>query len=407
MDARVSKAPPRRRKNKKAAAEPPLTGPASIHDVPDDLLKLTLLRLDSSLWLIRAASVCKRWRGVIVATDDGAGPFLRLSRALHPPAIVGHYHLGRDPAAFVPTSPPAIDGGRFSSLGFLPDEKATWEVADCHGGLVLLYGPGRYAPDLIVCDPLTRQHQGIIHPRGVGGYSFAGASLLDGEDGGISMSNFRVLYRFDLGHPAYVFTMAEGGDWRPLEGDDLEHLGMPHHVAGRVDGSLCLGLEMAGEAIALDNDSLEFYQINLPTRKGPSVSEEGFSTFRVVHASGGVARIVHVYGDELEVFRQVDVGGRGWVMERSIPRMSEATRELPGYPRKRFDWILELHASGAGFVVLSVLALGRRWLFSVDVETMEMAVVPEKTYHGATCPYTLPWPPLLQACTGKSRRRRR
>lgn len=78
----------RHRKNRKktACAEPPLTGPTSIHGVHPDLLNLILLRLDSSLWIIRAASVCKLWRGIIAGGD-----FLRLSGDLHPPAIAGHY----------------------------------------------------------------------------------------------------------------------------------------------------------------------------------------------------------------------------------------------------------------------------------------------------------------------------
>uniref|UniRef100_A0A0E0GNG0 F-box domain-containing protein n=2 Tax=Oryza TaxID=4527 RepID=A0A0E0GNG0_ORYNI len=41
----------------------------------DDLLDSILLRLDSPVCLIRAASVCKRWRRV-AAADDAAG-FLR------------------------------------------------------------------------------------------------------------------------------------------------------------------------------------------------------------------------------------------------------------------------------------------------------------------------------------------
>lgn len=109
------------------------SGPASIHDVPDDLLRLILLRLDSSVWIPRAASTCKRWCGMIAA-DDG---FLRLFRALHPPAIAGHNHLCAETKGFIPSS--LNDGSRFSSLDFLPGfgvKDKTWWVADCYGGLV-------------------------------------------------------------------------------------------------------------------------------------------------------------------------------------------------------------------------------------------------------------------------------
>ncbi|CAL4888536.1 unnamed protein product [Urochloa decumbens] len=285
MDGRVSSKAPndrrRRRKNKKkgAAADPPLTVPASIHDVPLDLLKLILLRLDSSLWLIYAASVCKLWRGVIAGANDGDGDFLRIFRSLHPPAIAGYYNLGSDATA------------------------TRWKVADSHGGLVLLLEPpnrSRY-PDLIVCDPLTRRSQGINHPRG----RYADrVYLLDGDGGGISMSNFRVLYMFynNNGQPrAYVFSMGEAGDWRLLDtmGKDLGSFTRAR-LAGRLDdGSLCLSL--SGRVMVLDNASLEFFQLDLPSN------------------------------------------------------------------RKE---------------------------------------VPHQFYYGATCPYTLPWPPLLQACVGQGRRRR-
>ena len=102
--------------------------PRSVHDVQDDLLRLILLRLDSPLWLVRAACACRRWRR---AMADGGRAFLRLAGSLHPPAVVGHYHVHRCRSiAFVPSPPmPPIDVGRFS-LDFLPHAKKDWEVAD-------------------------------------------------------------------------------------------------------------------------------------------------------------------------------------------------------------------------------------------------------------------------------------
>ncbi|KAF8746765.1 hypothetical protein HU200_013330 [Digitaria exilis] len=219
MDARASSRATnerrRHRKNKKkaaAGAELPITGPTSIHDVHPDLLKLILLRLDSSLWIIRAASVCKLWRSTIAGGD-----FLRLSGDLHPPAIAGHYHLMTDPTAFVPSSSPAaLRTGRFRSFGFLPPGKTRWEVVDSHGGLVLLRKPYSISmPDLIVCNPLTKLYQGILNPRGK---YFRRAYLLDGDaDGivGVSMSNFRVFYMFvhhDEEPQACVFSMGSTTD---------------------------------------------------------------------------------------------------------------------------------------------------------------------------------------------------
>lgn len=403
---------------------------ATIHNVSDKLLTLILLRLDSSASLVRAAATCKRWRAIIAGSAD----FLRLSRALHRPAIAGHYHLDKHPADFVPAAPPPAvdflpDGRRFSSLDFLPADNRGWEVADCHGGLLLLRQPEPVVfPDLVVCDPVARRYQGITHPQVRAGYNFADASLLGGQDGAVSMSSYRILYRFFTGpFRACVFTAGEpGGDWRGLDvlgSGDLDHFTLAH-VAGRLDdGALCMGLMQSAAAILLDNSTLEFSRIDLPTKivVVPSHPEDDdeeacYSNFRVVHSAHtdlrkATTRIVHVRGQELEVFRRHtgdgDNGSCKWVLEHSVARLSEACRGLPGYPaNKRYDWIVEVVANGAGFVVLSVMDCGRRWLFSVDVETMEMTTVPDRTFGSATCPYTMPWPPVFVECLGNKGRRR-
>lgn len=112
-----------------------------------------------------------------------------------------------------------------------------------------------------------------------------------------------------------------------------------------------------------------------------------------------MTRIVHVDGYEIgEVFRQER---SGWMLEH---RLSEvANRRLPGHPataiivKEHFEWIERVVAGGAGFVVLSVVRLGRtaKCLVTVEVETMKMTLLPEQTYYGSTCPYTLPWPPIV------------
>jgi hypothetical protein len=369
IDPRVSS-----RMSKIAAA----SGPASIHDVPDDLLRLILLRLDS-VWLARAALTCKRWRGIV-----GGAAFLRLSRALHPPAIAGHYHLCAETKEFIPSSmPPPIDSSRFSSFDFLPgfgDKDKTWWVADCYGGLVLLCQLGKCfkRSKLFVCDPLARLCRRIHHPeRNVFDpnlyYSTDlshgdAATLIDGEadGGGISLSNFRILYR--LGHEhgviGYVFSTADEGrggwPWRNLNTEQAAdwngNFFTMGHLAARVDGSLFLGLK-GGILMALDKDCMDFSEIDLPTFTDPS-DPDNCSSFRVVHSSGDgtepqTVRVVHVNGEDLEVFRRVN---DGWVLEHRIPRLSEATRYLlPGYRGKEndCDWNVEAVGDGPGFVVLS------------------------------------------------------
>ncbi|GJN35499.1 hypothetical protein PR202_gb24282 [Eleusine coracana subsp. coracana] len=177
------------------------------------------------------------------------------------------------------------------------------------------------------------------------------------------------------------------------------------HCIGRVDGSLYLGME-CGIVIVLDNTSLEFFQVDLPS--GIHMSEDlGYhSTYNVVHGVAGDSeprsrpRIIHVYLDELEVFRRVFDSGE-WVLEHSIRRLSEVTRGLPGYPReKAFDWEARVFDDGIGFVVVSVWdPNNRKWLFSVDMETMELKVVPESDYRNTrgTWSYTLSWSPFIRA----------
>ncbi|GJN35497.1 hypothetical protein PR202_gb24280 [Eleusine coracana subsp. coracana] len=227
----------RRRKNKKAPAD---KLPAeSIHDIPDDL-RLILLVLSSPLWIIRAASTCKRWRGIIAGED---GTFLRLARSLHPPAIVGHY---------------------------LERWNSEHPSIYCHGGLVLLRNGCFSRPEgLVVCDPLTRRCQVICLPKEHWEETddlFYFVYLLDGEDGGISISNFRLFGRFCQGsRRACIFSTADAGGWRFLRSseDDLDYDCMAH-LAGRANGSLYLGTN-CGSVIIVDNTSLELSLVDLPT----------------------------------------------------------------------------------------------------------------------------------------------
>jgi hypothetical protein len=111
--------------------------PATVDDLPDERLDRLLLYLGSPLDLIRAAATCKRWRRAIA--DEG---FLVRFYAIHgAPRVAGRYYVTdtqppdvtgvlrwppqKPAAAFVPSSPAAVDGGRFS-LDFLyvPPEEA-------------------------------------------------------------------------------------------------------------------------------------------------------------------------------------------------------------------------------------------------------------------------------------------
>jgi hypothetical protein len=205
----------RQRKDRKEAM-----GARSIRDLPDNLLRwMILLRLDCSLWLIRAACVCKRWRRVVTDGGDEGRAFLSLASSLHPPTVLGQYH---EHTRFVPSSSSPIDGSRFSVNDFHDKYPS---VADCHGGLVLLrtrYGPCPCdVPNLVVYEPLTRKRRWLSRLRPpnkqVFLYDIRDVFLLDGNDGHISISNFRVLYQLytaAAANPqACVFSSANGGEW--------------------------------------------------------------------------------------------------------------------------------------------------------------------------------------------------
>nr|TKW29690.1 hypothetical protein SEVIR_3G412800v2 [Setaria viridis] len=415
---RSSSAPtePRPRQWRRKAGTEEAEEPRSIHDVPDDLLRQILLRLDSPLWLLRAACAYRQFRRAVASADSGRS-FLRLASSLHPPVVVGHYHNCRvRPIAFVPSlSPPAppIDGGRFA-LDFLPRSITTttdWEVADCHGGLVVLCNSQNSPSNLIVCDPLTRRYQGIPHPlEKLAGFVVA---LLDGDgDGNISISNFRVLYHCFHGDGAprqvCVFSAADGGDgWRFLRRPSAGsyYIG---HVAGRVDGSIYLG-SVTGNVRVLDNASMELSEVYLPIGIDKSKAPR-ISTFTVVHGAGANPTsppstwIIHVHGEELEFYRRVRGGsgsGGEWVLEHNIPKLSEVARGLlAGCPEERLE--VYVIAVGTGTAVLSAGDRDeRKLLFSIDMDTKKLApkesLSPDEgDSHQFT--YTLPWPQLLQAC---------
>nr|CAB3453142.1 unnamed protein product [Digitaria exilis] len=131
-----------------AAAAGPTT---SIHNLTNDLLELVLLGLDSPLYLVRAASSCKRWRLIVGGTD---GAFLRRFRSLHPPAVIGTYYSINqhdnppsygyshnwpevDPV-FVPSSAYASDGLQLSLDFVPPPADGPRELVDGRGSLLLL-----------------------------------------------------------------------------------------------------------------------------------------------------------------------------------------------------------------------------------------------------------------------------
>ncbi|CAN6361526.1 unnamed protein product [Urochloa humidicola] len=154
--------PPERSRAGETSTSKP-TGATSIHDLPDDLLELVLVRIRSSVCLVRAAAACKLWRRVL------AGAAASLRRIDPPPHVLGHYYdyHGRT-AVFVPSPAPPGEApvnvrGRVS-LEFLAAGRHYYgpeklELSDSRGSLLAFVPP--WSSVIVVCDPWTREHREI------------------------------------------------------------------------------------------------------------------------------------------------------------------------------------------------------------------------------------------------------
>uniref|UniRef100_A0A0E0EQS5 F-box domain-containing protein n=1 Tax=Oryza meridionalis TaxID=40149 RepID=A0A0E0EQS5_9ORYZ len=409
-----------------------------------ELVESVLLRLDSSVSLIRAASTCKPWRRLV--TDAG---FLRRFRGLHEPTVAGYYFdsraespfatltMGRQDAALCFRPSPsaaalAIDAGSFS-LAFLGDDdvlpsrwSSSWSVAD---SLVLLinlaagHAPFCF-PEVVVCEPLTRRHRRILPSPDFGtGCFFYGCYLADGEAAGdsssIVMSNFRVvyeLYRDDGGAGlarAAVFAAGATGahSWRETS---IGHAIPPFHrmsLMGRAGGSWYFheGSTMA----VLDGSTAEFSSSPFTLQQQPI--HPGVYLY-IAEGRDGEPHMFTTTGGILTVLaraRRPVVAGDGededeeWAVEKSV-RLSAATRGLPGYDASFFGGggPMDVITRGAGFVVLSPrirttakeeAAAPARWWFAVDLETAEVERVHDDL-GTIQFPCQLPWPPNFRAC---------
>ncbi|CAL4995311.1 unnamed protein product [Urochloa decumbens] len=405
----------------------------AMDDVNDDILGLILERIDSHPVLIRAAATCKRWRRAIA--DAG---FLRRYRSLHGPTIAaGHYFNGRRGVCwprrepwFVPSSPlPPPFGACLFSLDFLPCEAdpTRREVLDTRGSLLLVDLSSGYFTDLVVCEPLTRCYVRIPAPEFIGGSFPWGLYLIDGDavdeagQRSIGMSNFRVMCMFDRGDVAHagVFTATGVGTWTKMAAD---------HIAGNLRGTTRLGRAggswyfyvAGGTLVALDGSTGEFSSSTLPAAAvGTLLSWDSHkwssNVFVTDNRRDGMPRVVVVARGVMKVLaRPLD---DEWVLEKEVV-LSEVTHGLPGYEASFFNGRghgpVDVVTRGTGFVVLSVRVnefgdmnffeffepSAERWVFSIDIETMEAA--PADAGLGPMAyPCELPWPPALQACLDK------
>ncbi|KAG8056413.1 hypothetical protein GUJ93_ZPchr0002g24140 [Zizania palustris] len=402
---------------------------STVEDVPDHVLQVILLRVDSSSSLIRAAASCRRWRRVVADAS-----FLHSFRSLHGThRVAGRYHtidpiyeppLPRGNFVFLPSTSltgVTVDDSRCFSLDFLPDGVSSWELVDCRGSLVLLSkkSPGfggvatnRRFTDLVVCEPLTRRYQVIPCPPDLEFFMCLGVFLLDSgfdlaTSGGMGIPNFRVIsvlfdrhrWLYYRGMPmSFMLSSVGDGSWRVLQGETIDDVDLPEWMelikfVGRANACLYWGIENEdGATLVLDENTLEFSITMFPESIWAPYNKW---TFRVI-GGNGVLRVVRVIGNDLKVFRQL--AGRGeWMLEKML-RLPDATRGLPG----REEWFFQHEAMivAANEEYVLVTPREKTWVFSVELDTMEVEREHERNkYPGPAYQYeSLPWPPALQVC---------
>ncbi|KAF0911857.1 hypothetical protein E2562_012339 [Oryza meyeriana var. granulata] len=370
----------------------------------DDLLEFILLRLDSPICLVRAASVCKRWRHVIA--DAG---FLRRICSLHRPTVAGLYSVGHQASPirevklrpiFIPSPSvaAAIDHRRHLSPVFLYMYR---RILDSCGSLLLLEPRLCTFQDITVYEPFTRLYRLINPPapRESGHCSVVGAYLLGGGDAddeaagcaAASMSNFRVVCTFYDHHD------------RAAHASVLDQ----RNFIGRAGGSLYWATR-DGKVHVLNGITMETSTFTFPDNETWSSSlcldiwlrYYHNRVLRVVDCGGGAARMVCFAGLNLEVFSRPR-GGEKWAPEKSV-RLPENTLQfvpegLEGY--YVFDSLFEtMVTAGAGFVVFAP-SEDAPLLFQIDLETEVVTFkLKDRRYNVPQFPCELPWPPALHAC---------
>ncbi|GJM99073.1 hypothetical protein PR202_ga16138 [Eleusine coracana subsp. coracana] len=371
-----------------------------LHGIPDDILELILLHLDSPICLVRASSTCKRWRHIVAGTV-----FLQRFRSLHEPPVVCSYRNNRlvksrpdyEPS---PSKSPATIDSRYLSLDFLPvNFKGCWNIRDSRGSVLLLdreYIREAYSrdTDMFVCEPLTRRCQLIPRLMASPAEYRTEAFLLRGAED-IDMSNFRIFYMYQPTGIAGIFT-SKTGSWRRLS---IYVHGM-HHLGFAAGSTYWYNTNWISTVYALDHNTAEYssFLLMLPD-VGNNVDEPFFnicSRLGVTTGRDGKARILFLGADDnLKIFIATNKGSHGGsecVVEKSI----QLSPSMLGVHQNCSIVSVETVCTVQIFVSRGSTE-PPAW-FSLDIETKELQPM-TNTSRSTGFPIKLPWPPTMHACT--------
>ncbi|XBJ27278.1 hypothetical protein VPH35_004568 [Triticum aestivum] len=327
-----------------ADAKPPAL--TTLQNVPDRLLEPILERLMSSpLCLVRVAATCKRWRRIMGRSWFFVTELCKARpRAPYPRPVAGNYYnrvspLGGREIAFVPTAQHGVESRRFS-LDFLPGDSSAWEVVDNGGSLVLL-AEKKKSGWMRRCFPDLM----VCEP------ATRRYQLIPHME---EMKRHRCL-------GSYLVGTERRAEFKP-------EIGIRVHVV----------------------DSMETFKVVCVV----------YQQYDGVCDDIGNARACFFARDTLQIFVRPTITylGNAWELHKSLELM-EATRGLEGYKEEYFEDSLKVVVTSPKFVLLAPAS--GTWLFSVNLDTMEVAKRNHKTTDHLGLrdyPCELPWPPTIRAC---------
>ncbi|CAL5088880.1 unnamed protein product [Urochloa decumbens] len=358
-----------------------------MESIPNDMLELILLNVDSQVSLLRAAATCKRWRRIVA--DE---VFLSRFGSLHKlPVLAGCYSYQGSVVRSLQFEPSPCNTDVVSgcfSLDFLHD-RSSMRIMDSKGSLLLFRVTGGF----IVCEPLTRRHEVISLPA-------------------FPIDRCRNPPAFLLGcGPAAAGTMAPshnpfvfntGGSWRAITINRHEW----HSFIGFASRSL-YWLVRDGTVLAVDHQAgTEYAPFLLPD---PDVQAfcpfDPMSRFQIAVADGGDGETRIVLGNNaentagiLKVFARLRAAGGEWALEKSI-QLTAVVMDLPLL--EEGGWCFVQRGRGvhsAGTVRVEIYTRGGCRKFSIQMDKMEVESLQPDMYTNWTYPINLPWPPSLHAC---------